>query len=157
MYRRLPTFLAAFSFKTRRTQTSISLHGKSRLTGSAITAVDLITGTLNEKVFLVDQVDIIEKIRAQIKLVTRKWQLKKSQKQIKSCCKRRRTTRRTQARTCKHEHKHELEHEHKHRHENEHEQEHEREHEQERTQTRTKTETTRTKEQDEFQKKNGRT
>ena len=53
LYWRLPTSLAAFSFKTRRTQTSISLHGKSRLTGSAIIAVDLITGTLNKKVFLV--------------------------------------------------------------------------------------------------------
>ena len=70
---RVPTFFAAFSFKTRRTHTSISLLGKSRLTDSAIIAFDFITGTLNKKVFLVDLVVIIEKIRAQIKLVTRKW------------------------------------------------------------------------------------
>ena len=70
---RVPTFFAAFSFKTRRTHTSISLHGKSRLTDSAIIAFDFITGTLNKKVFLVDSVVIMEKIRAQIKLVTRKW------------------------------------------------------------------------------------
>ena len=91
---------------------------------------------------------------------------KRNQKQIKNCCKKR-TTNRSQARTCKHEHEHghrhehEHEHEHKHKqkHENEHEQEHEREHEheQERTQTRTKTGTRGTKEQDEFEKKNGRT
>ena len=73
MYWRVPTFFAVFSFKTRRTHTSISLHGKSRLTDSAIIAVDFITGTLNKKVFLVDLVVIIEQIRAQIKLVTRKW------------------------------------------------------------------------------------
>ena len=73
MYWRVPTFVAAFSFKTRRTHTSISLHGKSRLTDSAIIAVDFITGTLNKKVFLVDLVVIRENIRAQIKLVTRKW------------------------------------------------------------------------------------
>ena len=73
MYWRVPTFFAVFSFKTRRTHTSISLHGKSRLTDSAIIAVDFFTGTLNKKVFLVDLVVIIEKIRAQIKLATRKW------------------------------------------------------------------------------------
>ena len=70
---RVPTFFAVFFFKTRRTHTSISLHGKSRLTDSAIIAFDFITGTLNKKVFLVDLVVIIEQIRAQIKLLTRKW------------------------------------------------------------------------------------
>ena len=40
--------LAAFSSITRGTQTSISLHGKSGLTGSPIIAIDLITGTLRK-------------------------------------------------------------------------------------------------------------
>ena len=52
MHCRRLTCLAAFSSITRGTQTSISLNGKSRLTGSAIMAIDLITGTLNKKVFL---------------------------------------------------------------------------------------------------------